>query len=691
MDSSSDSLKSIYKRASLSAINFVNKAKMTEHLFMIILAIFIGLLTGFGAVGIKYLIHLISDLCYSGEGNLLDNIINSPWYIKVLIPALGGLLVGPIILWFAPEAKGHGVPEVMQAILQKGAIIRPRVAIVKAFTSAITIGTGGSVGKEGPIIQIGSSLGSTVGQFFNIPSSRLKTLVGCGAASGIAAAFNAPIAGAIFAVEIILLDFTAKQLSPIVIASVMATVVSHTFEGNYPAFVVPYYELKSSYEIIFYFILGGLSGIVSWMFIKILYFFEHIWEEKIKIPKYMKATLGGLIVGTIALAFPQVMGTGYEYITIALSSNAVWTTALLLIFVKSIATSITLGSGGSGGAFAPSLFVGAMLGAFFGFFVHQFFPDVTADPGAYALVAMGGLVAGTVRAPLTAIIIVFELTKQNSIILPLMIVVTISMILSSKLSRESIYTLTLVLRGIKVKDTADYSILSSIHVRDLYDKNFVFVDEKINFSEVVYNIISKKQPSLAVLSQKGAYIGIISIDNIKEFILDSDELKHVLIAGDLADKNVPKVTLDDSLKTVFEQFSKCDYDGLPVMSGKDSSFLAGMIWRKDVDDAYQKELSRQQLTSDLATKLTLNNSSEDVHFLEGYIITEIDVPKAFVGKTIKDLNIRSVYGVDILSIKRPIQNSTDIKAIPEANHKFAQNEKIIVAGEAEKINLIKTI
>ncbi|MCB0748494.1 MAG: chloride channel protein, partial [Ignavibacteriae bacterium] len=193
---------------------------------MIIVAIIIGVLAGFAAIGIRALIEGISLLSFPGTGSILENIISTPWYLIIIIPAIGGLIVGPLIYFFAPEAKGHGVPEVMQAILLRGGTIRPRVAFVKAIASAITIGTGGSVGREGPIIQIGSSLGSSVGQFFKLPSSRLKTLVGCGAAAGIAAAFNAPIAGALFAVEIILMDFAVAQFSPIVISSVLATVVS---------------------------------------------------------------------------------------------------------------------------------------------------------------------------------------------------------------------------------------------------------------------------------------------------------------------------------------------------------------------------------------------------------------------------------------------------------------------------------
>ena len=392
---------------------------MTENTFMIIIAIIIGVMGGFGAVGIRTLIHEISNLSFAPVGkNLLENIILAPWYIKILIPVMGGIIVGPLIYYFAPEAKGHGVPEVMQAVILKSGVIRPRVAVVKALASSITIGTGGSVGREGPIIQIGASLGSAVGQFFKVSGSRMKTLVGCGAAAGIAAAFNAPIAGALFAVEIILMDFAVVQFSPIVISSVVATVISHHFEGNFAAFQVPSYELVNALELVFYSLLGVLSGVASYLFIKVLYFFEDLFDHQFKVPQYVKPAFGGLIIGGIALEFPQVMGVGYDSINNALHGNTIWYIALILIFVKILSTSITLGSGGSGGIFAPSLFIGAMLGAFFGYFVHQLFPSITASPGAYALVAMGGLVAGTTRAPITAIIIVFELTNDYNIILP---------------------------------------------------------------------------------------------------------------------------------------------------------------------------------------------------------------------------------------------------------------------------------
>jgi len=358
---------------------------------MIFLAIIIGAVSGLAAIGIRFLINEISAFSFPGDKSLLQNIIDAPWYLKIIIPVLGGLIVGPLIYFLAPEAKGHGVAEVMEAILMKGGKIRPRVAVIKGFASAITIGTGGSVGREGPIIQIGSSLGSTVGQFFKVHTSRMKTLVGCGAAAGIAAAFNAPIAGALFAVEIILMDFAVTQFSPIVISSVMATIISQSYEGKFIEFQVPAYHYVSPNEFFFYVMLGVLCAVVSFLFIKFLYYSENFFNKKIKFPEYLKPVLGGVCIGLMALLFPEIMGMGYDSINLALHGNMFWSLALALIFLKIIATSVTLGSGGSGGVFAPSLFIGTVTGAFFGYFVHLYFPNITPSPAAYALVAMADL------------------------------------------------------------------------------------------------------------------------------------------------------------------------------------------------------------------------------------------------------------------------------------------------------------
>ncbi len=664
---------------------------MTEHTFMIIIAIIIGVLAGFSAIGIRWLIKAISDLSFPGTGNILQNIIQTPWYLKVIIPMVGALIFGPLIYFFAPEAKGHGVPEVMEAILLKGGSIRARVAGIKALVSAITIGTGGSVGREGPIIQIGSSIGSTIGQFFRVPTKRLKTLVGCGAAAGIAAAFNAPIAGALFAVEIILMDFAVAQFSPIIISSVMATVISRQFEGDFAAFSVPTYHLVSPYELGFYFVLGALTGLASYLFIKLLYFSEDFFDNKLKFPGYLKPIFGAFGVGLIAIYFPNIMGVGYASINEALKGNIIWEAAIALVFFKIIATSLTLGSGGSGGIFAPSLFMGAMLGAFFGAFVHSYFPNITAGPGAYALVAMGGLVAGATRAPITAIIIVFELTNEYTIILPLMITCIISMIISSKLTRESIYTLKLVLRNIGIKEGAETNIMESIFVKDVISNNFDTINVKDNFNKVVNKIIQSKDNSLPVVDKLNRIKGIISIETVKDYLFEKDSLSDILIAADIMRPDFEVITTDENCQIAIDKMRKHNFEALPVVDSQNTLKMIGIVRLRDIQDEYNKEVERREISSNLASSITMKGEEKQVHFLEGYEIAEIPTPKSFVGKSIRKLNIRVLYGVDVLSIKTKEKKNSKIKPIPNPEYVIKPNDTLVVAGEIKNINLLKNI
>lgn len=686
-----DTFKNLYSTLSKWAVRAMNRAKLTEHIFIIVIAIIIGILAGFAGIGIRFLIEGVSKLSFSGNSNVLENIINSPWYVKLFVPLIGGLIVGPIIYFFAREAKGHGVPEVMEAILLRGGSIRPRVAFVKSLASAISIGTGGSVGREGPIIQIGASLGSTVGQFFRIPSKRLKTLVGCGAAAGIAAAFNAPIAGALFAVEIILMDFAVAQFSPIVISSVMATVVSRSFEGDLAAFSVPTYQLQSPYEITLYFALGAITGLVSFLFIKALYASEDLFDNKINMPEYLKPAVGGLGMGLLAFVFPHTLGVGYDTINEALNGDLVWHFAFILIFVKIFATSLTLGSGGSGGIFAPSLFMGATLGAFFGELMNMAFPGAIGSPGAYALVAMGGLVAGTTRAPITAIIIVFELTLDYHIILPLMITCIISTILSSKLSRESIYTLKLLLRNVSIREGREINIMESIYVNEVYTKDFISINVDDNFSKVVNKVLSGRGGLFPVVNHNGEIYGTLSINTIREYLFEREELKNILIAGDIAQIDYDYVTPLNNCQDALDYMQNRDLEGIPVVEDEDSKKLVGMLWMYDIQDAYQKEVQKRELTSTLASQISMKEEERSVHFMEGYSISEVKTPSYFVGKSIKEVDIRAKYGVDVLSIKSREKGNYRVNVIPNPDYKIKQDDVLVVAGEIGSINVLKNL
>jgi CIC family chloride channel protein len=330
MEDPAKQTKSVLESVSDRAIALVERFKMGEHSFILIVAVLIGIVGGFGAVGIQYSIHEFEVLFWGGNFKL-DKIANIHWAWKIFIPTMGGIFVGLIIQFFAREAKGHGVPEVMEAISLRNGIIRPRVVIAKLLASAVYIASGGSVGREGPVIQIGSAIGSSLGQLFRVNPKRMRTFVACGAASGIAAAFNAPVAGALFAVEIILGDFAVPQFSPVVISSVMATVVSRHFLGDFPAFVVPKYHLGSPVELGFYVILGFLAAGVALLFIKTLYKSEEFFEN-LKWPEPVKAGIGGAGIGIIGIFFPQIFGVGYDTITSALNGNLLWQMALGLVF-----------------------------------------------------------------------------------------------------------------------------------------------------------------------------------------------------------------------------------------------------------------------------------------------------------------------------------------------------------------------
>jgi CIC family chloride channel protein len=345
---------------------------------LIIPAIVVGLGAGFGSVIFRWLIHAFSSLAFNRGAQVLSFLGD---YYVVLVPGIGGLVIGPLIYRFAREARGHGVPEVMEAVALRGGRIRPIVVVIKALASSICIGFGGSAGREGPIVQIGSTIGSGLGQLLRMSSDRTRMLLACGAAGAIAATFNAPVAGVLFALEVILGEFAIIHFSTVVVASVTASVVGQIFEGSQPAFSTPPYSLESAWELLFYIVLGVCSAIVGVLFIRTLYWMEDRFDDW-NLPEYVKPAIGGLAVGTIGLFAPEVFGVGYETIEAVLQNEGGPLTAVaLLLIAKIVATSLTLGSGGSGGVFAPSLFMGAMLGGSFGSLVHSTFPGITAQPG----------------------------------------------------------------------------------------------------------------------------------------------------------------------------------------------------------------------------------------------------------------------------------------------------------------------
>lgn len=658
--------------------------RRTEQVYMVLVAVVIGLLGGLCAVGFRQLIQILNRVAWHESQYTVEYLYGLPIWWKILAPAAGGLIVGLITYRFAREARGHGVPEVMEAVALRGGRIRPRVVLAKMLASGVCIGSGGSVGREGPIVQIGAALGSTLGQWLKIDQRRLRTLVGCGAAAGIAATFNAPVAGALFAVEIILGDFGVSQFSPIVISSVMGTVVSQYFLGDFPAFAVPAYSLVHAFELFAYAALGLLAGLAALAFTRTLYAAEDFFD-KVRIYPPIRTLIGGAMIGIIGVWLPQVFGVGYETINEALHGNMAWYFMLLLVVFKILAVSITIGSGGSGGIFAPSLFIGAMLGGAVGTVVHTIWPASTAGAGAYALVGMGAVVAAGTHAPITAILIIFELTGDYKIILPLMISCITATLLATQMQTASIYTLKLLRRGIDIHKGKDVNVLQSVHVREEMRSDAVRVSPEAPLVALLSKFIEHPGSTLFVTDDDNHLLGIVTSDDIRPLMRDAASLETLVIAEDvMTAQDFPTVSPDDSLAHVMKFLGSYRGEVAVLERGR----LVAVIWPEDVIRRYNTEIFKRDMARSMVS--AVNGESAVVTAVEDTAVSEIPVPAQFIGRSIRDLDIRKNFGVSVLMVKQSTAGGQEkLQTTPSADYTFRQDDVMLVMGPNEELRRLK--
>ncbi len=566
-----------------SPLSFISSSAKS----MLVLSAIVGVGAGLAAVFFRWMLdffHVFFFVTLYGWLSFMGP------YAVIIIPAIGAVLFGPIIYFFAREAKGHGVPEVMLAMERDGGRIRPRVALVKSLASSLCIGSGGSAGREGPVVQLGSALGSTLGQIFHLKDEKVKNLVACGAAAGIAATFNAPIGGLFFALEVILRDFSTRRIGNVVIASVTASVVAKILLGSEHFITAPAYSINSPVELLFYIALGLIIAPIAILFVRSLYKFEDIFDS-LKTHDLVKPVIGALALGVIGLFFPQVFGVGYENIEGAVNATMLFHVILILVPLKMLAVCFTLGSGGSGGVFAPSLVMGSLVGGAFGMILSFVFPGLGIEPGAYALVGMAAFFAGSAHAPMAAFLIMFELTGDYLIILPLMLAVTITTAFSEKLHRESIYTLKLIRRGINIKKERVRDIMESIKIGEILGKMGASVLPSAPIDEIIELVEKENRASLTVVDSDGEYHGLITIDAIITLLRHSESLQYVVVAGDIA-KNVPCIAESASLKEAMKSLVESGMDILPVVRKvDDGTKLTGTISKHDLLSAYRREVS----------------------------------------------------------------------------------------------------
>ncbi|MEN8231107.1 MAG: chloride channel protein [Thermodesulfobacteriota bacterium] len=685
-------------------------AKMLDHLapreglVLLIMAVVVGVATGLAAVLFIRLIAFIQIFFYGGGEKILPA-LGRIWII--VVPVIGGLLVGPIIAKFAVEAKGHGVPEVMQALILRGGRIRPRVALAKVIASALCIGTGGSAGREGPIVQVGSALGSSVGQWLHLSDERIKNLVACGAAAGIAATFNAPIAGVVFAIEVLLSEIQVTVFGNVVVSAVAASIVSQIFLGDRPAFEIPGYVMHSPWEILLYVFLGLLAALVGILFIRMLYYTEDVFD-RLAIPLWLKPAVGSLLLGLLAFCYPYVgtisyisvddmtlglpivenyphiFGSGFIFLEEVLQGRAPFFLLFLLILLKPLATSFTLGSGNSGGVFAPSLFTGAMLGGSFGYLAMHLFPNLNIEIGAYALVGMAAVFSAAARAPLTSMLIVFEMSNDYRLILPLMTAGMIASTFAQWLHSDSIYSLKLTKRGIRFEQGRDMDIMQTVQVEEVMNKEPITIQREQSVADLFAAFQETHLGGFPVMNNETELYGMVTMQDMERTIHEMERTLHRkevnlkdLKVWDVATPDPVTVFPDEPIWSAIKKMTPRDLARLPVVSRNNPKQFIGVISRSDIVRAYNVGLMRKQKDQLVHDRSTLRKVT-GLEFIE----IKVEANCLGTGKRLADISLPQ--NTNIVSILR-----YGSVLVPDGNTKILPGDIITVLCFSDQKESIK--
>jgi chloride channel protein, CIC family len=567
--------------------------------------IVIGIVSGLGGIVFNYMIEtgtrfFTRDLIrYLSPGHIPNFIIlGFPFdrWMMLWIPALGGLLSGLLVFRFAPEAEGHGTDAMIDSFHRRKGIVRKRVPVVKTIASAITIGSGGSAGKEGPIAQIGSGFGSILASLLKLSDTERRIMLLAGAAGGIGAIFKAPLGAALFAAEVLYskADFEFEAIIPCILSSTVGFMVFTLHDGTQTIFHIPAFTLATPIQLPFYGVLGLLCALVGYLYIKIFYGARDRFFGPLNIPKSVKTALGGLMLGIVAFFLPEVLGGGYKWIQSAIDGRLAMGLMAALLLGKILSTSFTISSGGSGGVFAPSLFIGSMLGGFYGHACGRIFPHIVTEPAAFVLVGMGGFFAGVAKTPIAALIMVAEMTGGYSLILPMMVVSALAYLL---LGRISLYENQVATRVDSPAHVGDYSvdIMGNLLVRDAVVKNrkIETIPEGMGFEEMLQFIVNSNQQDFPVLDKRGNLTGIISMTDLRTAMADVS-LHGLLVAKDIAVTGVMAVAMDDSLSTALKLMAVLNVRELPVVTKGDPGKIISIVSRKDITRAYHEEMEQNK-------------------------------------------------------------------------------------------------
>lgn len=658
-----------------------------EYALFSIYAIFTGAVVGLAAVLFHESILFVTNLSFS----------NIPNYLYFLVPATGMLILA-IMTYLAPAtAKKKGVSEVIKAVALRGGYIPFRTTLFHFIAPVICIGTGSTVGPEGPVAQLGGGLSSKIGSILGLSDARRRIFTAAGAGAVISAVFNSPLGGIFFALEIVLLnDFQTPTFSALVLASVTASAISRIFLGNTPTFIFDEISIGSYNDLYIYAILGLAAGLLSLLFIRYSDNVERILKENIltRVPRWIPMVVIGLVMGVSGYFFPGIFGIGYEAINSILAGTEVWTVVLILLALKFILVPLILYSGGFGGLFAPSLFIGACAGFLYAYGINYFF-GVQLDTTAYVLVGMGAVLGGVNSIPISAILIIFEMTKNYTFILPLMLAVIVSTTIVQVFIKGSIHIKHLEREGYKISSGRETNILRSIFVEDVMKNDIFLIQEDTSLGKLMSKLMEDPHASFFTINKKNELVGTITENELRPIITEYQHIHETLIASDIARPEVTTVYKDDDLDYTLKLFGASNVDQLPVVSSNSPLQAIGTVWRDDVINAYNQENFKHNITDELAQDLRRIEKTKVSKVSDGYSIVEKKAIPKFVGKTLVQLRLRNTYGLEVLMIKSSQdmfadKNKESKVIMPDPDYIIKDDDILVLFGSDEKISKTNT-
>lgn len=668
-------------------------ATREDRVFFFLIAS-VGVVAGLGGVAVHGLIEVLQAL----PERLGEAVRGLPpwlqrWLVVVAVPAFGGVLVG-IIVWIVKQpVGGGGMSALIEAVALSGGKIPPRPVLANALAAVATVGSGGSLGREGPMIRLGAMIASWGGSRLGLPPHRLKVLIGCGAGAGLAAAYNVPIGGALFAMEVILGNFALDIFGPIVVSSVISTLISRTLVGNTPLYAAPGYALVSVWEILPYAGLGVVGALASVAFVLGVQAGRKTFARLRFLPDAVKPVLGMTLLGVLALWLPHVLGGGQVTINAALSGELRLPvpgelTILLLLglaLAKLVATALTAGSGGAGGLFTPSLLFGALVGGAYGIAVHALWPEVASPYGAYAAVGMAAVMAGTSHAPISAILILFEFTGNYDLILPLMVSSITASLLARRLRRTSIYTEALSSKGIELPWRMEEAVLAGLEADDLARPDSQTLRPGDKYSDVVEKFFNSRRQRLFVVSADGRLLGAISLHDIKH-ALDSPENLTAVVAHDLMVPVDQVIRQTDRLHRAVETFAHSDFERLPVV-GEGDRFL-GVLAKRDLLAVYAQEvLGRPALLATFVSSQDPQTNRQYVEIPPDFSLRLVPLPADLEGKTLAEARLPQTLGARVIEIRRQIRGNEE-QVIPGGDTLLQKGDLLLLLGPTAQLNAL---